>query len=161
MSDDSSVRRHDADGYHWGPKLKPFAVGLAVLLGGVGWIAMSGGVADRLVAGAVSVVALVASVAGWRLRHRLSANTDGLAVSTLGGVRRIPWSQVRRIEVVSHQRLGSTNHSLEIDVDMNAGDTNAGDDLLVFSLLDLGVDPAEAAAILAGIRTGGGSGQPI
>lgn len=131
----------------WGPRPGAFAFAGALLASGVLWMFVAGGTGDRVVAGAVMVVVLTAVAAGLRMRDRLRASAAGLVVGTLSGKRAIPWSEVRRIEIKSHQRLGTVNRALEIDL--------ANDDLLVFGRMDLGADPAVVAQALSRIRTGG------
>ena len=52
---------------------------------------------------------------GWRMRDRLRASVHGMVVGGVAGKRVIPWSQVRRVEVVGRKRMGTMNHSLEVD----------------------------------------------
>lgn len=130
----------------WGPRPGAFAFGGVLLAAGIGWMVVAADVGDRVIAGAVMLIVLAAMLAGWRMRDRLHASTTGLVVGTISGKRAIAWSRVRRIAVVPHKRMGSTTHSLEIDLD--------DDDLLVFGRMDLGVDPELVAAELVNLRTG-------
>ena len=131
----------------WGPRPGAFVFGGVLLAVGVLWMVVAGNFGDRIVAGAVMIVVAAAMIVGWRMRDRLRASVDGIVVGSVSGSRRIPWSRVRRMEVVGRKRLGTVNHSLEIDLD--------DDELLVFGRMDLGQDPAEVAAELSKIRTGG------
>lgn len=131
----------------WGPRPGAFAFGGVLLATGVLWMFVASNFGDRILAGAVMLIVLAAMVVGWRLRDRLRASVTGIVVRSVSGSRDIPWSRVRRMEVVGRKRLGTVNHSLEIDLD--------DDELLVFGRIDLGVDPAEVATELTRIRTGG------
>ncbi len=131
----------------WGPRPGAFAFGGVLLATGVLWMMVAGSFGDRIVAGAVMVVVLGMMFAGWRMRDRLRASVTGIVVGSVSGTREIPWSRIRRVEVVGRKRMGTVNHSLEIDLD--------NDELLVFGRMDLGRDPAEVATELTRIRTGG------
>ena len=131
----------------WGPRPGAFVFGGVMLATGVFWMIVAADAGDRVIAGAVMVVVLGAMFIGWRMRDRLRASVSGIVVGSVSGSREIPWSRVRRMEVVGRKRLGTVNHSLEIDLD--------DDEVLVFGRMDLGQDPAEVAAELARIRTGG------
>lgn len=131
----------------WGPRPGAFAFGGVLLATGVLWMFVASNFGDRIVAGSVMAVVLLMMIVGFRLRDRLRASVGGLVVGGFGGRREIPWSRVRRVEVVGRKRLGAVNHSLEIDLD--------DDELLVFGRMDLGVDPADVATQLAALRTGG------
>jgi hypothetical protein len=98
-----------------------------------------------------TVAALVATVglAGYAardlvLRERLRADADGfVAVRGLRRVR-LPWSAVERVRVDARSRLGARTELLELDL----GDHG----LLLFSRLDLGVDPDDAERAVAEVR---------
>lgn len=139
----------------WGPRPGAFVFGGVLLATGIGWMFVASNFGDRLIAGAVMVVVLGAMFVGWRMRQRLQASVHGLVVGGIGGRREIPWTQVRRIEVVSSKRMGTTNQSLEVDVNVDPTAGTESDELLVFGRMDLGTDPAEVAAALTRIRTGG------
>lgn len=132
----------------WGPRPGGFVFGGVMVVAGLVWVIFASGAPDRVVGAALLLVALSGILVGLRLRDRLRASTTGLVIGTIKGKRTVSWAQVRRVEVVSSKRLGSTNHSLEIDLD--------NDDLLVFSRIDLGVDPTEVAEALTRLRTGTG-----
>ncbi len=133
----------------WGPRPGAFVFGGVLLATGVLWMFVAANFGDRVVAGSVMAVVLAIMAIGFRMRNRLQASVDGIVVGGVTGSREIPWSRVRRIEVVGRKRLGTMNHSLEIDLD--------DDELIVFGRMELGVDPAEVATRLAELRTGGGA----
>lgn len=93
---------------------------------------------DRIVAGAAAVGLL--ALAALAHRRRLVGGPRGLAIGRLGGTRLVPWSAVRAIECGRTKRMGST--TLEVDL--------VDEELLLFGKLELGADPAEVAADLAG-----------
>ena len=131
----------------WGPRPGAFAFGGVLLATGVLWMIVASNFGDRIVAGAVMAVVLGLMFIGWRMRDRLRASVTGIVVGSVSGTREIPWSRVRRVEVVGRKRMGTVNHSLEIDLD--------DDELLVFGRMDLGQDPADVATELTRLRTGG------
>lgn len=132
---------------HWGPRPGAFAFGGVLLATGVLWMFVAGNFGDRIVAGSVMIVVLLIMFVGFRMRDRLRASVQGIVVGGFGGKREIPWSRVRRVEIVGRKRMGTVNHSLEIDLD--------DDELLVFGRMDLGADPADVADQLTALRTGG------
>jgi hypothetical protein len=99
------------------------------------------------------VLALIAAVALtlWALRDliapvRLAADPDGVTVVVgFAGRRRLPWAQIERVRVDRRDRRGLRNEFLELD---------AGDQLYLFSVHDLGTEPADVAAELVALRTG-------
>ncbi|WP_420121090.1 PH domain-containing protein [Nakamurella sp.] len=93
---------------------------------------------DRIVAG-VAALALLA-LAALAHRRRLVAGPRGLLIRTIGGRRLIPWSDVRAGECGRTKRMGSS--TLEIDL--------VDEELLLFGRVELGADPADVAAALAG-----------
>jgi hypothetical protein len=137
----------DSTELRWGPRPGAFVFGGVLLATGVVWMIVAANTGDRVIAGAVMIIVAAAMLAGWRMRDRLRASVHGLVVGSVSGPRVIAWDRVRRVEVVSHKRLGTVNNSLEVDLD--------DEELLVFGRMDLGRDPAEVAAQLVRIRTGG------
>jgi hypothetical protein len=137
----------DSTELRWGPRPGAFVFGGVLLATGVVWMIVAANTGDRVIAGAVMIIVAAAMLAGWRMRDRLRASVHGLVVGSVSGSRVIAWDRVRRVEVVSHKRLGTVNNSLEVDLD--------DEELLVFGRMDLGRDPAEVAAQLVRIRTGG------
>lgn len=93
---------------------------------------------DRVVAGLAGLVLVGLAVAG--RRRRLVGGPRGLLITGLGGDRLVPWSAVRGIECGRTKRLGST--TLEIDL--------VDDELVLFGRIELGADPSDVAAELAG-----------
>lgn len=99
---------------------------------------------------ALAIIAAVA-LAGWALRDliapvRLAADPDGVTVVVgFAGRRRLPWSQIERVRLDRRDRRGLRNECLELD---------AGDHLYLFSVHDLGTEPADVAAELVSLRTG-------
>ena len=121
----------------WGPHPAVIAAGVVVTaVAGVAAV-LARGSEDRLVAGVVAVIAAVSAFALLRIRRRLAVSAAGVIVGGVFGTRIVPWATVRSIQAVSRRRLGTLSTALEIDL-MN-------DDLLVFSKLDLGVDPSTVA----------------
>ena len=78
-------------------------------------------------------------------RERLAADADGVRVTRgYAGHRSLAWSEIERVRVDARTRLGARSEMLEID---------AGEEIFLFSRFDLGVDPEDAAAALAAVRT--------
>lgn len=118
------------------PALMPVLVGLAGL--GVVGAMLPREPLDRIVAGAIAVALLVLAAAAHR--RRLVGGPRGLVVGTIGGTRLVPWSAVRTVGYGRTKRMGSA--TLEIDL--------VDEELLLFGRLELGADPADVAATLAG-----------
>lgn len=93
---------------------------------------------DRIVAGAAALALLALAVLAGR--RRLVGGPRGLLIGTLGGRRLVPWSAVRAVECGRTKRMGSA--TLEVDL--------VDEELLLFGRLELGADPADVAATLAG-----------
>jgi len=97
------------------------------------------------------VIAIVvgAALAGWAARDllvpvRLSADTSGISMVTgLARHRHVAWPQVERVRVDHRERRGLRNALLEIDT---------GDSVHLFSVHELGADPAEVAEALNALR---------
>lgn len=94
-------------------------------------------------------IAVAAVLTGWAARDliapvRLSADTSGI-IMVVGFVRRrhVAWPQVERVRVDDRERLGLRNRLLEVDT---------GDSLHLFSVHELGADPAEVAEALNALR---------
>ena len=94
-------------------------------------------------------IAVGVGLAGWAVRDliapvRLSADTSGV-ILVVGYARRrhVAWPQIERVRVDHRERMGLRSELLEID---------AGDSLHLFSVHDLGTDPAEVAEALNALR---------
>jgi hypothetical protein len=90
-----------------------------------------------------------AALGGWAARDlvvpvRLSADTSGITV-VVGFARRrhVAWPHIERVRLERRERLGLRTELLEIDT---------GDSLYLFSVHDLGTDPAEVAESLNALR---------
>jgi len=94
-------------------------------------------------------IVVAVGLTGWALRDlirpiRLTADAEGLTV--IAGLlrrRRLAWAEVERVRVDRRERLGLRSELLEVD---------AGDSLYLFSVHELGAEPAEVAAALAQLR---------
>jgi hypothetical protein len=112
-------------------------------------IALSAAVLATDRAGLALAAAVVVGLALWAVRDlavpvRLAADVDGLTlVEGVARRRRLTWSQIDRVRLDQHQRLGLRTEYLELD---------GGETLHLFSQYDLGVPPEEAAEVLAWLR---------
>lgn len=114
------------------------ATGLAI-----GWAVLAADAPTRLFAvAAVGMVGMLALL-GTVLRPRLAADADGIRLGRLRGTAHWPWEAVRRIEVVTSHRLGRRVGMLELELDDGEQER-----LVVFTALDLGVDPHDAEGAL-------------
>jgi hypothetical protein len=114
----------------------------AVVLALVG---LSAGERPRMVLALLAALA-VAVYAGRDVvnRVRLRADSGGVvAARGYAGRRRLAWSEIERVRVDQTSRLGARSEMLEIDT---------GAELFLYSRYDLGVDPEEAAIVLAEMR---------
>ncbi len=120
----------------WRPAPALLVVGAATAVAAVAWAVLTRQPLDRLVAIAVAVVVAAVTVVGYR--RRLVAGPRGLLVHGIGAPRILPWSQIRSIRIERSAHLGISSATLEIDT--------VDDELLVFSRIDLGADPADVLA---------------
>jgi hypothetical protein len=123
----------------WRPRRELLAVGCAAVAAVLGWVLLLAvDPMDRAVG--VVIAAVVAVATGWAWRRRLVGGPRGLLIGGFGGVRLVPWSQVRSLDAAHNQRLGIATTTIEIDL--------VDDDLLVFGRTDLGADPMDVLAAL-------------
>jgi hypothetical protein len=134
----------------WSPRsgetaaLAVVAVGLAVSL-----LALDA--PGRVLVGTAAVLLLALVTRDLVLRPRLSAGPEGVDVATWGGRRHLDWPALR-VRVRETRRLGVRGRTLELDT--AAGPDDPGT-LVVLSRRDLGVDPAEVARALQGLKPTG------
>lgn len=147
MSDDPGVSPARPIGGRWGYSPWLPALAAAGLAGGLAWAVLAYG-RDQIVAGALTIFALVALVVTLRLRTRLTADQAGLSVRSLVGSRRVDWDDVATVTAAPHRRLGTTSRLLEIEL--------ADESLLVFGGVELGADCADVAATLQQLRPSAG-----
>jgi hypothetical protein len=74
---------------------------------------------------------------------RLTADTEGITVIAGFRRRRLAWSQIERVRVDTHSRLGLRTEMLEID---------AGDSLHLLSTYDLNAPVSDVAETLSDLR---------
>ncbi|GGM78033.1 hypothetical protein GCM10012275_55860 [Longimycelium tulufanense] len=137
----------------WSPAAGLVAVVWVLLAGAALWLVFTGDPAGRLLAGVAVVALALLAIQGTLGRPRLTADPDGIAIRSLFGPRRYPWSRVDRVRVVRGRRLGRELPVLEIDVTEEDG----GEHLLVLTRLDLGTEPDDVADELTEIRQESGS----
>lgn len=112
-------------------------------------VALAAGGVDRAFLAAALAVAVAAAACLTYLRPRLRADTDGIAVRSLGGRRAWRWQQLS-YRVTTSSRFGRTVPVLEIEVpeqDLAGG-------LLLLGRFDLGAEPGEVAERLESLRDG-------
>ncbi len=97
------------------------------------WGALSASPQERLASGAICLVLLTLTFAGYR--RRLVAGPGGLLIRGLTGTRTVQWWQVRSLTEGTNRRLGAGSTTIEVDLH--------DDDLLIFGRTDLGTDPTE------------------
>jgi len=122
-----------ADARSWGPRPVLIGAGALTATAALIWAVLGSEPLDRVVAGAIAVTLAGLTVLG--LRRRLVAGPRGLLISSIGGTRIVPWSQVRGLDARTSQRFGLLSTTMEIDM--------VDDDLVIFGRVDLGADPAE------------------
>ncbi len=123
----------------WRPATALLVIGVAVAVGAAVWAIATAEPLDRLVAIFVVVVFAGGTVVG--ARRRLVAGPRGLLVHGLSSARILPWSQIRSIRSARSAHLGISSSTVEIDT--------VDDDLLMFSRIDLGTDPADVLAVVS------------
>jgi len=94
---------------------------------------LSVGPLERLAAGAICVVLMGATLAGYR--RRVVAGPGGLLITGLIGTRTVQWWQVKDLSLGANRRLGAASATIEVDLH--------DDDLLILGRTELGTDPAD------------------
>ena len=91
------------------------------------------------------------TLCGWALRDivapvRLAADADGVTVITgFARRRRLAWADVERIRLERRERRGLRSEHIEVDV---------GDNIYLFTVHDLGTEPAAVLPQLEALRSG-------
>lgn len=104
---------------------------------------LSGDRAGLLLLGVCAVAFAGFAALGTLLRPKLAADREGLRIRTLGGTRRLEWSQTRT-RLVATRRLGRDMYTLEVE---------SGQQLHVLGWVELGADPRDVADELHALAT--------
>jgi hypothetical protein len=102
-------------------------------------------------------IAAALGLATWAARDviaavRLAADPAGVTVVVgFAGHRRLPWAQLERVRMDRRERLGLRSNLLELD---------AGDNIYLFSVHDLGADPEDVLRSLLALRSAPSSDTP-
>jgi len=135
-------------GQSWAPPLPLVIAGWA----GAGFALVAAMLADAPPSRLFGIVAALflgaAALFGSVARPRFAVDSDGIAVRSLVGARRWPWSRVHRLRVVRHHRLGRDMPMLELD----AIEDDGSERLVVLGWLDLGAHPDEVLAAVQSAR---------
>lgn len=122
----------------WRPKPQLIAFAAVAAVAAAVWVVLTSDPMDLVVGVVIAVVLAALAVAGWR--RRVIGGPRGLLICGFGGVRMVPWSQVRRIDTATSRRFGLASTTIEVDL--------IDDDLLIFGRTDLGADPEDVLAVL-------------
>jgi Bacterial PH domain len=106
--------------------------------------------AGRVLVGGAAVLLLALAARDLLLRPRLSAGPAGVAVRTLTGHLRLPWSGLR-VQVRETRRLGVRSRLLELDTSAGSADDGV---LVLLGRRDLGTDPEDVARVLWALAPG-------
>lgn len=99
--------------------------------------------------GIVATIGIAAgAVFGTVARPRLAVDESGITVRGLTGSRHWRWSQVHRLRVVRHRRLGREVPMLEVDALADDGT----EQLTVLGRIDLDADPDDVLATIHSLR---------
>ena len=123
----------------WRPPRVLLVIGGLAAAGAVIWAVSTNEPLDRLVAVFVAAVFAAGTAVGGR--RKLVTGPRGLLVHGVGSARILPWSQIRSIRGARSAHLGISSSTIEIDT--------VDEELLVFSRIDLGADPAEVLAAVS------------
>jgi len=117
----------------WGPR--PLLIGAGAVTAALVavYALLSVGPLERLAAGAICVVLMGATLAGYR--RRVVAGPGGLLITGLIGTRTVQWWQVKDLSLGANRRLGAASATIEVDLH--------DDDLLILGRTELGTDPAD------------------
>ena len=117
----------------WGPRPALIGAGaLATALVGI-YAVLTVSPQERLAAGAIFLVLLVATIAGYR--RRVLAGPGGLVIRGLTGTRSVQWWQVKDLSLGTNRRLGASSATIELDLH--------DEGLLIFGRTELGTDPVD------------------
>ncbi len=128
--------RSDVD-QRWGIRPAVPAVAGVLAVAFFGWLLVTSGAEDRLVAGAGVALSTVATAVLLSMRVRLRAGPAGFTVRGPAGNRQVAWSQVAAISAPTRRRRGLASTSVELDLD--------DDGLIVLGKTELGADPVDVA----------------
>jgi hypothetical protein len=101
--------------------------------------------AGRVLAGVAVAVLVTYAISDLLFSPRLCASADGVVVRSPLLRAQLEWHEVEDVRADTRVRYGLRSNTLEVD---------AGAVLAVFSRRALGVDPAEAAALVRACRPG-------
>jgi hypothetical protein len=97
-------------------------------------------------AGLAAVVIAVYAARDLVAPVRLAADREGVTVvSGYAGHHRLSWSEIERVRVDEHRRLGTRSNLLEIDI---------GERLYLLSTYDLNANPRDVLEVLDQLRPG-------
>ncbi|MGY1690153.1 PH domain-containing protein [Geodermatophilus sp. SYSU D01105] len=124
----------------------------ALAVGGVvlGLVAVLLDAAGRVLVGGAALLLLALAARDLLLRPRLSAGAAGVAVRTLTGSVRLPWTGLR-VRVRETRRLGVRSRMLELDTASGTDDDGV---LVLLGRRDLGTDPEDVARALQALAPG-------
>ncbi|WP_307849492.1 PH domain-containing protein [Qaidamihabitans albus] len=103
---------------------------------------LSGDRPGAVLFGVAALAATVVAAHGTLVRPRLAADAWGVRVRTLGGTRRLDWSEVR-LRLATTRRFGRDVTVLEVE----------SDELVVLGWIELGADPRDVHDALTALRT--------
>ena len=129
----------------YGPQPAVLALQVVAALALIAVAVLSGDLGGRLLGGAAGLLLVAVAVHDLVLRPVLVVEGDGIVVATVGGRRRLVWSQVERIDASTDIRRGVRSRLLEID---------AGGTLVLLSQRRLGREPADVVEEIAAVRGG-------
>lgn len=126
----------------WAPPARGIAgCALAGAVLAISAVTLATDLPGRLLAGLAGIGMLVFAGFSWRSRPRLALTGQGLVLRGWWRTRLLTPGDLTRVRVTDFQRIGRTQHLLEIETD--------DDDLLILSRWDLGTDPRDVFAVLS------------
>ncbi|MDT4937431.1 MAG: hypothetical protein QOG80_1102 [Pseudonocardiales bacterium] len=126
--------------YRFGPDRRLTALTAGLALAAAGAATLTGDVAGRLLFIVAALILLTYTVTDLVFWPRLTASAAGLVVRGPGGAASLSWDEVGAVRADARHRLGLRSVTLEIDADER---------LFVFSRRALGIDPEQAAGLVA------------
>ncbi|MFD2418037.1 PH domain-containing protein [Amycolatopsis pigmentata] len=127
---------------HWAPSPALITLGWSAAALALAALFFSSDSRGRVLFGLAALLLAAASAHGSLVRPRLAADDQGLHVRSLHGRVHLSWTETRT-RLRTTRRLGRDAETLEIE---------NGDQLFIFSRLELGTDPRDVLDVLTALR---------
>jgi hypothetical protein len=131
----------------WAPKVELVAAAWVLAAGAAAFAVFTDDAPGRVLLATVALALAFGGLYGVRVRPRLAADAQGVAVRGLSRRRQWTWAEVN-VRLVRTRRFGRDVATLELDAERAEVP-----DLVVLGRLDLGEDPEDVVDVLLAMRT--------